>query len=446
MNRHCRRVLLVSYFFPPAGGVSVQRVLSLAKYLPGPDCEVDVLTTWNGAFPVMDPALLAQVPNHVRVHRAFTPEVPYDWRRKVWSVLGEGDAKGQNVLKLSQKNEIASGARIFDGVKELARAGARSLFMPDPQVAWNPFAIRAASKLLSERHYDVVLVTAPPFSSFLIGTALKRKFPGIKLVSDFRDDWLGFFLNGVDHLGSDEKRERIKLLEREVVETSDLVVAVTDATLADIRGRYPAEPASKFSVIHNGYDPKAFQALKARPHNTGKMVVTYTGTVYKPCSPRYYLDAIDSLPEEIRSRIETRFVGRVIEEEKPFLANRKSTVRELGFMPQAEALKYLEETDFLLLVVDDPLTLSGKLFEYLASGKPILALTPKDGESGRLVAKARSGTVVEPRDVPAIAQAIRDAFERFTASSHTIEPDWTAIRRFERPKLAEAYRELVRQL
>jgi glycosyltransferase involved in cell wall biosynthesis len=212
--------------------------------------------------------------------------------------------------------------------------------------------------------------------------------------------------------------------------------------------RHPQIPVSKFAVVPNGFDPGLPLQLSGaaeRSHGLERMVATYIGTVYRPSSPRPWLDAVDSLPEAIRSRIETRFVGRVIPEEEPILADRKSTVVKLGFMPQAEALSWALDTDYLLLIVDDEITIPGKLFEYLATGKPILALTPLRGESGRLITEAQSGWVAPPRDAAAIAELAAMAFGRFLRGEVRVAPRWDAIRRFERPRLAARYRELIRE-
>jgi glycosyltransferase involved in cell wall biosynthesis len=437
-RHHGEKILLLSYFFPPAGGVAVQRILSLSKYLPGEGCQVSVLTAWNGAYPVSDPELLRQVPGAVKVYRAFTPEIPYDLRLKVWNLLGGWDVA----------NGRARAPRALNKLGHLVRASAKRALVPDPQVVWYPFALRAASRLVLHDGFDTVVVTAPPFSSFLVGNELKRRFPAVKLVSDFRDDWLGFYLSGVDQLVTHGKRLDAIALERETLEVCDLVVATTKATARAMHDRHPCVPVSKFAVVPNGFDPSLplhFSQATERSHRRGKMVATYVGTVYRPSSPRHWLDVVDSLPEAMRSRIETRFVGRVIPEEEPILAGRRSSVVKLGFMPQAEAIRWIAETDYLLLVVDDELTIPGKLFEYLATGKPILALTPPRGESGRLIAEAQSGWVAHPCDAAAIAELAVMAFGRFLSGEARVAPRWDAIRRFERPRLAARYRELIRE-
>src|SRR5688500_18361166 len=164
MKQPASKVLLVSYFFPPAGGVSVQRMLSLSRYLPRERCEVGVLTTLNGAYPVSDPGLLERVPKDVKIHRAFTPELPYHFRRSLWDKLG---GKKKQAAAKPEANTLAVAARapnLVDRIKASLQERIRRTMVPDPQVVWRPFAERMAAKLIREEGYDTVLVTAPPFS------------------------------------------------------------------------------------------------------------------------------------------------------------------------------------------------------------------------------------------------------------------------------------------
>lgn len=383
-----RKVLIVSYLFPPAGGIAVQRALSFAKYLPPLGWEVHVLKAWNTAAPVMDPALCAQVPSSVVIHQTFTPEIPFSLRQRLWNLMS-GRRNGSKVPANPRP----------PGRPPLAARIARRILCPEPEIAWVPFALRKASAIVRRYGIDTVIVTVPPFSALLVGVGLKRRFPHIKLVSDFRDEWLTFYLTDFEFQNSVHTRRRAEQIEREAVETSDSVIAVTPSSLEEIRKRHPAQPDSKFACVSNGYDPEMFRSFQPRSHGLPeKIVVTHMGTVYKTASPKYYLDALDALPDHIASRFETRFIGRVSDSERAVFEGRKSAVRLFGFMPQEEALRWVEETDYLLLTMTDPISLPGKLFEYLAMGKPILAFSPPGGEVDRLLSDTGAGSCVHPCD------------------------------------------------
>lgn len=432
------RLLLIAYAFPPVGGIMVMRALSLAKYLPASGFQVHVLSAANAVAPLHDPALLAHVPPSVTLHSAFTPELPFLFRKKLWNFVARP--------KPPQPSQPSPAA---PPPTSLLANIARRVFSPDPQVVWVPFAIRAARRIIRRHQIQAVLVTAPPFSVFLIGNALKTAFPHLKLISDFRDEWLRFYLTDFDFLRSDFTRRRAERIEAETVALSDLVVAVTESSLREIRSRYPHQPDAKFALVHNGFDPDALRPLLLSPPPTSlgprsKVVITHLGTAYRTASPLFFLDAIRSLPADVRSRIEIRFVGRISETEQRLLSASDSSVRILGFLPQQQALARLAETDYLLLTMTNEFSLPGKLFEYLASGKPIIALSPENGEVARLIAETDAGWCV-PHDQPdAIRRVVTDAVRLAVEGRIPFRIRRNAISRFERPRLAAEYAALIR--
>jgi glycosyltransferase involved in cell wall biosynthesis len=433
------RLLIVSYLFPPVGGVGVQRALSLAKYLPQCGFDVHVLKARNAAGPVHDPGLLQHVPSSVWIYEAFTPELPFHFRQKVWRWFGGGKQDGSETSATNRPPRNP-------WWKRLPVALVRRILCPEPEVMWVPFALRKARQIVKKYGIEAVLVTAPPFSAFLVGNALKKEFPGLKLIADFRDEWLSFYLKDFEFQNGDYTRRRAGEIERATVELSDLVVAVTRSTLDVIRKRYPDEPDRKFFHLPNGYDPEVFRWFQPRKCKGDRIVVTHLGTAYTTASPRYYLDALDAMPEEIRSRIETQFIGRISDWERTSLEGRKSFVRVLGFMPQAEALRQVEETDYLLLTMTNDISLPGKLFEYLAMRKPILALSPTGGEVHRLLEETGAGMCVDPGDPEAIQSMIRKALDLAGSETWFSTRNDELIRSFGRPVLTAQYGEAIRAL
>jgi glycosyltransferase involved in cell wall biosynthesis len=428
-----RRILIISYLFPPIGGIGVQRALSLAKYLPQCGFEVYVLKGGNAGGPVMDPDLVRQIPPAVTVYQAFSPEIPFGIRQKLWSKLkgGGAGASTANSAGFSWKRLLGNTAR--------------RIMSPEPEILWVPFAVRKARRIIKRHRIDVVLVTVPPFSALVAGTTLKRQFPSLLLVSDFRDEWLTFYLKDFEFQSSDYTRRRAEAIEREAVYRSDLVVAVNRSSCHEIRRRYMDQRDSKFVVVPNGYDPQAFVGLSPRRHRLPRMIVTHVGTVYKTASPRFYLDAVDGLPENVRDQIETRFIGRISESESAFLTGRKSQVRVVGFIPQAEALKYMADTDFLLLTMTNEISVPGKLFEYFAVGKPILAITPAGSEVDQIVRDTASGVTASPQNTAIQAMLMR-AFEAWRDHKSVVDGPGEPVQRYERPHLVEEYGNLIREL
>ena len=223
-------------------------------------------------------------------------------------------------------------------------------------------------------------------------------------------------------------------------------MAVTETSRQEIRRRYPEQPDSKFATVHNGYDPESLGGVAPRQHDSpGRMIVTHMGTAYTTASPRYYLEILDTLPEELRAHIETRFIGRVAESEASTFTACKSPVKMYGFMPQQQAWQLTAETDYLLLVMTNDFSLPGKLFEYLYFGKPILALSPPGGEVDRLLKETKAGWCADPADPEAVRAMLIRAWERLQQGGEQFQPDAAAIACYERPRLVRKLAGLLRR-
>jgi glycosyl transferase family 4/glycosyl transferase family 1 len=423
-------LLLISCYFPPAGGVGVQRAVSLARYLPQNGFRVFVLTA-RASVPTVDAGLMNLIPDTVQVHRTWTLEPPFHLRKTLWSRVNSPASASSKT-----RNGFAATS------KSIVSRKIKQIICPDPQVLWYPFAIRRATKLIREQGIQTVLVTAPPFSSFLIANELKRRFPHLRAIADMRDEWLQYFAK--EFVFRDDKyvAARAAQIERATVESCDRMVSVTAASRSELRSRYPEQPDEKFVLVPNGYDPADFAEFHSRPHNTGKLVVSYIGTIYRPCSPKFYLDALDGLPQ-IRSDFETRIVGRITEEfDRGVFENRQSVLRLSEFVPHKDAVRFMEESDVLLLPWTDRFNIPGKTFEYLMTGKPILALCYPDSEVARVIKQTASGWCVNPDDKTEIQRALTEIHA--LGGKYPQERNWKAIRGYERPRLAAEYAQVIR--
>jgi glycosyltransferase involved in cell wall biosynthesis len=379
---------------------------------------------------MMDHTLLKLIPADVQVYRTLTLEPPFRLRKRAWS-------------RLNRKATSTVATSRFGGkIKSAIARSVKRLISPDPQVLWYPFALRRASKLIRNEKIRTVLVTAPPFSAFLIVNQLKRRFPQLHAIADIRDEWLDYFVKEFVFRGDESVSARAAQIERSTVESCDRIVSVTRASLDRIRARYPDQPNEKFVLIPNGFDPATFSDFRSRTHGTGKLVVTYAGTVYKPASPKSYLDALDGLTQ-LCSCFETRIVGRIAEEfDRGMFENRGNSVRLFDFVPQAEARQFMEETDVLLLPWTDRINIPGKCFEYLITGKPILAICYADSEVAHLIEQTASGWIVSPDDIGEIQQVLMEIYSARGKYPH--KRNWEAIRRYERPLLAADYARVIR--
>jgi glycosyltransferase involved in cell wall biosynthesis len=359
-------------------------------------------------------------------------------RQRIWSRFASNRPS---------KSDSPKPVETAEGLKQWIRTKVQSLLLPDPQVNWRWTAIRTGVKVILEEGIRNILVTAPPFSSFHIGIALKKRFPHIRLISEFRDEWLGYYIHS-DPNATAAKHRAAVALEREVVAYSDYIVTVTPAWVDTIRNRYPEQPASKFICVPNGFDPDSFTHFTSRPHGLNRMLVAYIGTVYSNpvYSPRPYLEALNSLPEPIRSQVETHFIGRVVDEEIPGIDGCASPTKRLGFLPQAATFRHLEQADCALLIVNSPTAHSGKLFEYLASGKPILAIAPRSSELARMIQETRGGWLADPAEPNAVSHMLEQAFSAIREGRSDLlpRPDWEKVRSYERPRLVATLAEAAR--
>jgi len=425
-------ILLLTYMFPPAGGIGTPRALAYSQYLPREGCRLSVLAPTNPALRDHDPGLGRLVPDDVTVHRAWTPELPMSFRDRLWK----------------KNRSVEPDAALAKGVARLiskpVRWLAHHMLFPDPQVLWVPSAFRKACRVVEKDEIDTIIVNMPPYSLLKLALALKRQFPKLKMITDFRDEWLGYYLSQIDQ-PTEEKVRRAWELEAEAVHASTYVSTVTGTWVERLRRRYPGEPAGKFVCTPNGYDPELFRDFQSRRRKDGKIIISYFGTVHdnKIYSPDKYLAAMERLPAQVRNQLETRFIGRVVGQSNYSLESTKANVRLLGFMPKQQGIRHLQETDFLLLIATDPSSHAGKLFDYLACGKPILALSPPGGEIDRLLRLTRTGWCADPWNPDAIQHMILSACGRLQQGTPAISPDVDAVRSYSWPQILSRFAKAV---
>ena len=417
------------------------RALSLARYLPENGVRVDVLTARNAPAVVRDDGLLAQLPASVTVHRTWTLDLPFALRKGMKKLLSRERPRSTQATKTTAKTSDTAATNPL-------RQAVANLLLPDPQIGWLPFASRAAARLVRERQINAVIITVPPFSSVKLAEGLRKKFPKLTILLDFRDEWLNTTLNLVSLNANARARAVAWQTERAAVRAATAVVAVTDAARDAIHARYPAETAEKFVRISNGFDgPLPSLALQAvadpRPAGT-PVKLTYLGSIYGSTDPATFVQAVLGLPDELRTRLRVRFIGHF---ENPAYRDTVlqlgSTVELIGFLPQADALRLLDETDYVLLISHDPVNVSAKFYDYLRSGKPVLAAVHPGGDVRRRLKETRAGAWADVSDAAAIREMLARVIQHGLAD---FDPDYDAIARYHRKPLAAQYAGLLTAL
>jgi glycosyltransferase involved in cell wall biosynthesis len=424
-------VLLVTYSFPPAGGVGVLRNASLARYLPAENIRLDVLTTRNASAVGTDSGLLKEISPEVNIHRTVTLDLPFGIKKAIKRLITgtRPPTGGATVTTTPGKPGI---------LKRLIQ----DLLLPDPQVTWLPVLARAARRIVRERAIDLVLITVPPFSSVLLVAKLRREFPNLPIVVDFRDEWLSTLIDLAGFSRSQRARRVARDAEESAVTNATTVVAVTEAARREIRARYPRQPDEKFQLIFNGFDATRLSRSEPshEPRPGGKIVVAYVGTIYPSTDPTTLVQAVQSLPPDVKSRFKLRFIGHVEEPRyRRALLELGDMVDLKGFLPQQEALTAMNEADYALLITHDPLNVSAKFYDYIGAGKPILATVHPDGDVRRLLEELRAGWWADSRDVEGIRQLFLEAASRGNSLLSEFRPNVEKIAQYERKVLAQRY-------
>jgi glycosyltransferase involved in cell wall biosynthesis len=433
-------VLLVTYSFPPAGGTGVIRASSLARYLPAEGIQLDVLTARNASAVGSDHALLKAIPSEVTIYRTFTLDLPFGIKKRLKRLVAGARPPSAQAASAAKAANPGFLKRVI-----------QNLLQPDPQVMWLPVLTRAARRIVKKRNIDLVLITVPPFSSLLLVERLRKEFPRLAIVVDFRDEWLTTTFDLVSFLfhSSERTRKIAQRAEASAVTHATAIVAVTEAARREIRARYPEEPESKFHLIPNGFDStRLLRSLPLpEPRPGGKIVVTYVGSVYASTEPTTVVQALQSLPPELKSRFRLRFIGHI--EEPRFredLLRLGDMVELKGFLPQREALAAMNETDYVLLINHDPLNVGGKFYDYAGGGKPILGAVHPGGETHRLLEEMRAGWWADIHDVEGIRRLFFDAAARTGTLAREFQPDVKRIALYERKVLAQRYASLLHSI
>lgn len=428
-------VLLVSYVFPPAGGVGALRAASLARHLPAEDIRLDVVTTRNPSAVGADPTLLEGISDAVTVHRTLTIDVPFRVKKWMKRVITGNKQSASNAKKAAGTGEPSFRKRLI-----------QDLLLPDPQVTWVPVLKRAARRIIRKRKIDVVLITVPPFSALLLVEHLRKRFPQLSIVVDFRDEWLSTAIDLVGFSRSERARSLARDTEAAAVNNASAVVAVTNAAQREIRGRYPQLPGDKFHLIPNGFDAARLRSAmpESMPPAESKIVISHIGTVYASTEPSTLVAAFQSLPPGIKLRFRFRFIGHIEEQRfRDSLLQLGDAVELRGFLPQREALSAMYEADYVLLVQHGPLNVAAKFFDYIGGGKPVLATVHPKSDERVLLEELRAGWWAPDRDVDAIRQLLLDTAARGKAPFSDFKPDRAKIAQYERKVLAQRYAALL---
>jgi len=418
-----RHVLVVAYYFPPMGLSGVQRIAKMVKYLPAYNWHPTVLTVHPGGYFAYDETLLDEL-NHpdITIVRtaSWDPTRLFSPGRTV-SLPGEADR------------------RRWAGLSQF-------LFVPDNKIGWYPVGLRAGMKCLKDQPFDAILSTAPPYTCHLLARRLsiKSKLP---LVVDFRDDWVG---NPRHRYPTPLHRWVNEWLEHRVMKRAALGLAINRPIQESLVARNSrAGFAPRVEVLPQGYDPADFEQA-TRTGKGEKMRFLYTGIFYDAQTPDFFLRAFQAFLEahpERKEQVEAVFVGLLPESAKVLIKDLglSEQVRYEGYCSHRETVDHLVFADVLWMTIGrrpgaEGIS-TGKLFEYLGSRKPILALVP-EGAAREALRPYGAAHIVEPDDLEAITEGIHSMVEAWDRGALP-EGEPAEVEMYDRRKLAGRLADLL---
>ncbi len=412
------KVLIIANEFPPMGGAGVQRTTKFVKYLPKFGFQSIVITKEHVAD-LTDKTLLEDLPKDLKVYRLK----PYDTVNR------------KGILRLPFK---------FLGTRILS---------PDSEYFWYYFNRDKVAKIIKKENIDIIYTTSFPYSSHLMGLYLKRTFPNIRWITDFRDEWT----NNPYHLDNWYKKIKLnfeKKKELEVTNRCDFLITNTPFMLENFIKDNPSLEG-RSTYIPNGYDEEDFVALNNLRDGGDKFVITYTGSLYGRRNLTEFLDglkiAIDNKKID-KNKLEIRVVGNIYQDVLDEYAKKYDLVgnmKSFGYLPHKESIQMLYNSDILLLVIGkgkgSKNFYTGKIFEYIKVDRPILAIVPEDGAAAQVINETNTGVVVDPEDIGGVSVALERYYENWIEGKLSHKPNWDKIQKYSRESQAERLSEIFKK-
>lgn len=402
-----KKILIITYYWPPAGGPGVQRWLKFAKYLPEFGWNPVIYTPENPSYPLLDESLLKDIPQNIEVVKT-----------RIWEPY-------QLAEKLNKSNKKFKAGQ-FDVGKNQSWKSKLSIwvrgnfFIPDARVFWVKPSIKFLEQYLKENKIEVVVTSGPPHSLHMIGLGLKKKFPDLKWIADFRDPWteISYYKHLKLTQSSDRKHRQ---LESAVFKNADITLATSYTDAENFR-----KAGANAICITNGFDESDASAThnvtgeKADGQNSKAFTLSYIGVLEQLRNPENLWKVLDELVTENKEFAEIftlKFAGRIDDKILHSIenSNLKNHILNLGYISHDKAVEEMSNSN-LLLITNFPNESSkgiipGKIFEYLATGKQIISFGPDEADVSRILAETGAGKHFGYEDPKAVKDFILEKYE-----------------------------------
>ena len=418
------KVLIITYYWPPAGGSGVQRWLKFVKYLQDFGVEPVVYTVNNANYPINDKSLINEVPNNIEV-----------LKQAIWEPTDLLFWKKKN----EQKKDISNTSK--GGFLSYVRG---NFFIPDPKIFWINKSVKYLQKYLNLNNIDVIISTGPPHSMHLIAQKLHQK-NNIKWIADFRDPWTSLYYNDDFKQGSFAKK-RNKKLEISVLKNADCILTVSDTLKKEF-----SKVSKNVEVITNGFDDEVL--ITEQKALDKKFTISYIGLLPKQSNPKVLFKVLKKLKEgntSFSKDLKINLIGDISDEVKQEVAvnNLSNNVNFVGYVPHEKAIEYQKKAQVLLLLIpkvkQSKGILTGKLFEYLKAKRPILAIGPEDGDLSKILKHTNAGIVVDYDNEEKMLFEIQNLYQQFKKG--ILEVDSKNIAQFHRRALTKKLALIIKKV
>jgi hypothetical protein len=423
-----KKILIITYYWPPAGGPGVQRWLKFVKYLPDFGIQPIVYIPENPTYPIVDENLVKEVSEKATIlkHKIFEPyQLASFFSKNKTKKISSGIIPNQKKQSFLDKT--------FLWIRG-------NLFIPDARVFWVKPSVSYLEKYIQENNIDTIITSGPPHSLHLIGLELKQKLD-LKWFADFRDPWTTIGYHKSLRL-SDYAAKKHKALEYQVLNTADTIIVTSKTTKTE----FQAITNRPIAVITNGYDTENVEKQTL----DSKFSLAHIGSFLSERNPlilwKSLVELIDEIPD-FKSHLEIKLIGAVSQEVletitqfglNPYLNN-------LGYVSHAEAIAHQRKSQVLLLIEinseDTKSIIPGKLFEYMVSNRPIIAIGPNGSDFAEIITQTNTGVFFDYFEKKKLKSVISDYYNQFLEGK--LQSNGVGLQRYSRKNLTKELAQLI---
>ena len=430
MKLNHKKLLIITYYWPPAGGPGVQRWLKFVKYLPDFNVQPIVYVPKNPTYPIIDKHLESEVSD-----KAIVLKNPIFEPYQMASFLSKNKTKkiSSGIIPNQKKQSFLEKVMLW------VRG---NLFIPDARVFWVKPSVQYLEKYIRENEIDMIVTSGPPHSLHLIGLELKQKL-NLKWLADFRDPWTTIGYHKSLRLSS-YAAKRHKQLEKQVLNSADNIIVTSKTTKTE----FQAITSKPIAVITNGFDVEKVeqQTLDA------KFSLAHIGSFLSERNPLILWESLVELLQDLpdfKSHLEIKLMGAVSQEVLETISQfgLNSYLNNLGYVSHAEAVAHQRKSQVLLLIEinseDTKSIIPGKLFEYMVSERPIVAIGPKDSDFAEIIINTNTGVFFDYSEKARLKQTIIDYYHQFLEGK--LQSNGVGLQHYSRRNLTKQLVELINQ-